>query len=93
MAGTWQVTAHPQPGSGLPGLEWGCDRPGFDWLFPFIDRNRDGKIAAEEYETFRGASKVLPRQVLSQNERAWRNGTRGLQENDRSVMRKYVAKY
>ena len=32
--------------------EWGCDRPGFDWLFPFIDRDRDGKIAAEEYETF-----------------------------------------
>lgn len=32
--------------------EWGCDRPGFDWLFPFIDRDRDGKIAADEYETF-----------------------------------------
>ncbi len=32
--------------------EWGCDRPGFDWLFPFIDRNRDQKITAAEYETF-----------------------------------------
>lgn len=32
--------------------EWGCDRPGFDWLFPFIDRNRDEKITAAEYETF-----------------------------------------
>ncbi len=32
--------------------EWGCDRPGFDWLFPFIDRDRDEKIAADEYETF-----------------------------------------
>lgn len=32
--------------------EWGCDRPGFDWLFPFIDRDRDEKITAAEYETF-----------------------------------------
>lgn len=32
--------------------DWGCDRPDFEWLFPFIDRNRDGKIIANEYTAF-----------------------------------------
>jgi Ca2+-binding EF-hand superfamily protein len=32
--------------------EWGSDRPDFQWLFPFIDRNRDGKITADEYTAF-----------------------------------------
>jgi len=32
--------------------EWGVDRPDFEWLFPFIDRNRDGKITANEYKAF-----------------------------------------
>jgi hypothetical protein len=32
--------------------EWGCDRPGFDWLFPFIDRDRDENISAVEYTAF-----------------------------------------
>ncbi len=32
--------------------EWGCDRPGFDRLFPFIDRDRDEKISAVEYTAF-----------------------------------------
>ncbi len=32
--------------------EWGSDRPGFGWLFPFIDRDRDEKITADEYEAF-----------------------------------------
>ena len=29
--------------------EWSQDRPGFDWAFPFIDQNRDGKIDSAEY--------------------------------------------
>ena len=50
--------------------EWGCDRPGFDWLFPFIDRDRDGKIAAEEYETFEAQVKsYLDKSFPKTNER------------------------
>lgn len=30
--------------------EWGQDRPGLEWLFPFIDQNRDGKIEPTEYK-------------------------------------------
>lgn len=30
--------------------EWSQDRPGFEWAFPFIDQNRDGKIDSAEYE-------------------------------------------
>jgi hypothetical protein len=39
--------------------EWGCDRPGFDWLFPFIDRNRDRKICAREYTAFEDQVKTF----------------------------------
>ena len=28
------------------------DRPDFEWLFPFIDRNRDDIITSEEYTAF-----------------------------------------
>ena len=38
--------------------EWGCDRPGFEWLFPFIDRNRDEKISAIEYTAFENQVKT-----------------------------------
>ena len=31
--------------------EWSQDRPGFEWAFPFIDQNRDGKIDSAEYKT------------------------------------------
>lgn len=30
--------------------EWSRDRPGFEWAFPFIDQNRDGKIDSAEYK-------------------------------------------
>ncbi|MCK4746692.1 MAG: hypothetical protein KAT15_06645, partial [Bacteroidales bacterium] len=39
--------------------EWGCDRPGFDWLFPFIDRNRDRKISSSEYTAFKDQVKTF----------------------------------
>jgi Ca2+-binding EF-hand superfamily protein len=32
--------------------EWASDRPDFQWLFPFIDRDRDKKITADEYKAF-----------------------------------------
>ncbi|MDP6524783.1 MAG: sulfatase [Kiritimatiellia bacterium] len=31
--------------------EWNQERPGFEWAFPFIDQNNDGKIDSSEYET------------------------------------------
>ena len=30
--------------------DWALDRPGYEWLFPFIDHNHDGKIDPAEYE-------------------------------------------
>jgi hypothetical protein len=32
--------------------EWTSDRPDFQWLFPFIDWDRDKKITADEYKAF-----------------------------------------
>jgi len=29
--------------------EWNQDRPGFEWVFPFIDQNCDGQIDPTEY--------------------------------------------
>jgi len=30
--------------------EWNGERPGFEWAFPFIDQNRDGRIDPAEYK-------------------------------------------
>ena len=30
--------------------EWNRNRPGFEWAFPFIDQNRDGRIDPTEYK-------------------------------------------
>lgn len=32
--------------------EWAETKPGWDWLFPFIDKNQDGKLSAAEYAGF-----------------------------------------
>jgi len=40
-------------------LEWGSDRPGFEWLFPFIDRDRDDKITFDEYTAFEDQVKTF----------------------------------
>jgi hypothetical protein len=32
--------------------DWNDSKPGWDWLFPFIDKNKDGKISAAEYAEF-----------------------------------------
>ena len=29
--------------------DWNSEKPGYEWLFPFIDTNSDGKVTAEEY--------------------------------------------
>ena len=50
--------------------EWGCDRPGFDRLFPFIDRDRDEKIADDEYNAFEAQVKsYLDKSFPKTNER------------------------
>ena len=30
--------------------EWDRDRPTVKWIFPFIDKNSDGKIDSDEYQ-------------------------------------------
>ena len=30
--------------------EWDRDRPTVKWIFPFIDKNNDGKIDSDEYQ-------------------------------------------
>lgn len=32
--------------------EWAATKPGWDWLFPFLDKNTDGKISAAEHAAF-----------------------------------------
>ena len=50
--------------------EWGVDRPDFEWLFPFIDRNRDGKITADEYKAFEDqVNSYLDKSFPKRNER------------------------
>ncbi len=29
--------------------DWNSQKPGYEWLFPFIDTNSDGKVTEEEY--------------------------------------------
>ena len=47
---------------------WSQARPGFEWAFPFIDRNRDGKIDAREYKTLQ--------QFKEKHGKAWRTQAR-----------------
>ena len=37
--------------------DWNTDKPTVDWLFPFIDKNNDGKIDADEYQTLQDYKK------------------------------------
>ena len=40
--------------------EWDQSKPGWDWLFPFIDKNKDGKISAAEYAEFQDYKRTYP---------------------------------
>ncbi len=33
--------------------DWNSQKPGYEWLFPFIDTNSDGKVTKEEYAHYR----------------------------------------
>ena len=37
--------------------EWNRKKPGYEWLFPFIDKNGDGKISREEHQAFQDYKK------------------------------------
>ena len=32
--------------------DWNREKPGYEWLFPFIDKNEDGKISLDEHQAF-----------------------------------------
>lgn len=40
--------------------EWNESKPGWEWLFPFIDKNKDGKISAAEHAEFQEYKKQHP---------------------------------
>jgi hypothetical protein len=40
--------------------EWARTKPGWDWLFPFIDTDKDGKISGAEYAAFQKYKKEHP---------------------------------
>jgi hypothetical protein len=40
--------------------EWNAAKPGWEWLFPFIDTNKDGKITLPEHEAFQEYKKQHP---------------------------------
>jgi len=43
--------------------EWNRTKPGYEWLFPAIDRDKDGKVSADEYREF---------QVFKQKNADWK---------------------
>lgn len=40
--------------------EWNEAKPGWEWLFPFVDKNNDGKISAAEHGGFQEYKKQHP---------------------------------
>ena len=40
--------------------EWKDSKPGWEWLFPFIDKNKDGKISTAEHLAFQEYKKLNP---------------------------------
>ena len=40
--------------------EWNTGKPGWEWLFPIIDRNRDAAIDAREYAGFQEFKRAHP---------------------------------
>jgi len=37
---------------------WNKDKAGYEWVFPLIDTNKDGKVTAREYEAFQTFKKT-----------------------------------
>ena len=32
--------------------EWDREKPGYEWVYPMIDENADGKLSDDEYQKF-----------------------------------------
>ena len=47
--------------------EWNRDKPTMTWIFPFIDKNSDGKIDTDEYQAI---------QEYKKEHRDWQNQAR-----------------
>ena len=55
-------TLRPTPGAVEAGEweskeAWSEAKPGWEWLFPFIDTSKDGKISTEEHAAFQAYKK------------------------------------
>jgi arylsulfatase A-like enzyme len=48
--------------------EWNREKPGLEWLFPFVDQNRDGQIDSAEYQALQQYKKT--------HGKAWRDQAR-----------------
>jgi len=55
----------PKPGAVAPGEwesreAWNEAKPGWEWLFPFVDKDKNGKISKDEHEAFQEYKKQHP---------------------------------
>ena len=48
------------PGKWNSREEWNKDKRGYEWLFPAIDKDKDGKISAAEYKEFQAFKQKHP---------------------------------
>ena len=39
---------------------WNADKPGYEWLFPAVDKDKDGKVSADEYREFQAFKQKHP---------------------------------
>ncbi len=40
--------------------QWNQDKPGYEWLFPAIDKDKDGRISSAEYREFQAFKQKYP---------------------------------
>ena len=49
----------PVQAQAFPSVEdWNRKRPGYEWMFPFIDKNADGKVSLDEHQAFQDYKKT-----------------------------------
>ncbi len=51
-AATTSASDATEPARPISQAEWNAGKPGWEWLFPFIDTDGDGKIDKAEYDAF-----------------------------------------
>jgi len=40
--------------------EWNQDKPGYEWLFDAVDKDKDGKVSAAEYKEYQAFKQKHP---------------------------------